>query len=80
MNGELGEEHCSFYACLPVSSVQCNKALYKNITLFPGAGDDTRAWGPPFVGTESVYYLSVNRNKKVSESLPVVCLIFFCDE
>ncbi|XP_059584646.1 succinate--hydroxymethylglutarate CoA-transferase isoform X4 [Alligator mississippiensis] len=30
----------------------------------PGAGDDTRAWGPPFVGTESVYYLSVNRNKK----------------
>ncbi|XP_040405091.1 succinate--hydroxymethylglutarate CoA-transferase isoform X3 [Cygnus olor] len=30
----------------------------------PGAGDDTRAWGPPFVGTESVYFLSVNRNKK----------------
>ncbi|KAM8810933.1 succinyl-CoA:glutarate CoA-transferase [Eudromia elegans] len=30
----------------------------------PGAGDDTRAWGPPFAGTETVYYLSVNRNKK----------------
>ncbi|XP_067837141.1 succinate--hydroxymethylglutarate CoA-transferase isoform X3 [Heptranchias perlo] len=30
----------------------------------PGAGDDTRAWGPPFVGTESAYFLSVNRNKK----------------
>lgn len=30
----------------------------------PGAGDDTRAWGPPFVGAESVYFLSVNRNKK----------------
>ncbi|XP_038030088.1 succinyl-CoA:glutarate CoA-transferase isoform X5 [Anas platyrhynchos] len=30
----------------------------------PGAGDDTRAWGPPFVGKESVYFLSVNRNKK----------------
>ncbi|KAM4533929.1 succinyl-CoA:glutarate CoA-transferase isoform 2-T2 [Odontesthes bonariensis] len=30
----------------------------------PGAGDDTRAWGPPFVGSESVYFLSVNRNKK----------------
>uniref|UniRef100_A0A2K5RF23 Succinyl-CoA:glutarate-CoA transferase n=1 Tax=Cebus imitator TaxID=2715852 RepID=A0A2K5RF23_CEBIM len=29
-----------------------------------GAGDDTRTWGPPFVGTESTYYLSVNRNKK----------------
>uniref|UniRef100_A0A8D0H994 Succinyl-CoA:glutarate-CoA transferase n=1 Tax=Sphenodon punctatus TaxID=8508 RepID=A0A8D0H994_SPHPU len=30
----------------------------------PGVGDDTRSWGPPFVGRESVYFLSVNRNKK----------------
>uniref|UniRef100_A0A8C1SAR2 Succinyl-CoA:glutarate-CoA transferase n=1 Tax=Cyprinus carpio TaxID=7962 RepID=A0A8C1SAR2_CYPCA len=30
----------------------------------PGSGDDTRAWGPPFVGEESAYFLSVNRNKK----------------
>uniref|UniRef100_A0A3B4DJ47 Succinyl-CoA:glutarate-CoA transferase n=1 Tax=Pygocentrus nattereri TaxID=42514 RepID=A0A3B4DJ47_PYGNA len=30
----------------------------------PGPGDDTRAWGPPFVGKESAYFLSVNRNKK----------------
>ncbi|XP_054863017.1 succinate--hydroxymethylglutarate CoA-transferase isoform X1 [Amphiprion ocellaris] len=30
----------------------------------PGAGDDTRAWGPPFVSSESAYFLSVNRNKK----------------
>ncbi|XP_077952573.1 succinyl-CoA:glutarate CoA-transferase isoform X20 [Gasterosteus aculeatus] len=30
----------------------------------PGAGDDTRTWGPPFVGAESAYFLSVNRNKK----------------
>ena len=27
-------------------------------------GDDTRGWGPPFVGTESAYYLSANRGKK----------------
>ncbi|XP_024065560.2 succinate--hydroxymethylglutarate CoA-transferase isoform X2 [Terrapene carolina triunguis] len=32
----------------------------------PGVGDDTRAWGPPFVGTESIYFLSVNRNKKLA--------------
>ena len=31
----------------------------------PGAGDDTRAWGPPFDSRgESAYYLSINRNKK----------------
>ena len=30
----------------------------------PGRGDDTRAWGPPFVGAESAYFLSINRNKE----------------
>lgn len=37
----------------------------------PGLGDDTRAWGPPFVvgsngqeTNESAYYLSTNRNKR----------------
>ena len=34
----------------------------------PGKGDDTRQWGPPFVGAESAYFLSINRNK---ESLPL---------
>lgn len=34
----------------------------------PGAGDDTRGWGPPFVGDpghrESTYFLAANRNKE----------------
>jgi crotonobetainyl-CoA:carnitine CoA-transferase CaiB-like acyl-CoA transferase len=30
----------------------------------PGTGDDTRAWGPPWRGRESTYYLGLNRNKR----------------
>ena len=34
----------------------------------PGTGDDTRSWGPPFVGPEddqqATYFLSCNRNKE----------------
>lgn len=30
----------------------------------PGKGDDTRAWGPPFLHGESAYFLSINRNKE----------------
>ncbi|MFC9360008.1 CaiB/BaiF CoA transferase family protein [Rhodococcus sp. NPDC057014] len=29
-----------------------------------GVGDDTRQWGPPWVGDESTYFQSVNRNKR----------------
>ncbi|AWK74611.1 carnitine dehydratase [Rhodococcus oxybenzonivorans] len=29
-----------------------------------GVGDDTRQWGPPWVGEESTYFQSVNRNKQ----------------
>ena len=30
----------------------------------PGRGDDSRQWGPPYVGSESAYYLCTNRSKK----------------
>jgi len=30
----------------------------------PGIGDQSRGWGPPFVGSESAYYLAANRNKR----------------
>ncbi len=30
----------------------------------PGVGDQSRGWGPPFVGSESAYYLAANRNKR----------------
>ena len=30
----------------------------------PGRGDDCRAWGPPFLDGESLWFISVNRNKQ----------------
>src|SRR5881396_848269 len=30
----------------------------------PGDGDETRAWGPPFIDGISYYFLSLNRGKK----------------
>jgi crotonobetainyl-CoA:carnitine CoA-transferase CaiB-like acyl-CoA transferase len=30
----------------------------------PGLGDDTRAWGPPWVAEGATYYLGLNRNKR----------------
>jgi crotonobetainyl-CoA:carnitine CoA-transferase CaiB-like acyl-CoA transferase len=30
----------------------------------PKTGDQSRGWGPPFVGSESAYYLATNRNKR----------------
>lgn len=30
----------------------------------PGSGDDTRQWGPPWIGEMSAYFASVNRNKR----------------
>jgi crotonobetainyl-CoA:carnitine CoA-transferase CaiB-like acyl-CoA transferase len=30
----------------------------------PPGGDDSRLWGPPFIGGISTYFLSINRNKK----------------
>lgn len=30
----------------------------------PGIGDQSRGWAPPFVGSESAYFLATNRNKR----------------
>jgi crotonobetainyl-CoA:carnitine CoA-transferase CaiB-like acyl-CoA transferase len=33
----------------------------------PGTGDIARAWGPPFYGSDSAYFVQLNRNKKSVE-------------
>jgi crotonobetainyl-CoA:carnitine CoA-transferase CaiB-like acyl-CoA transferase len=38
----------------------------------PGKGDDCRAWGPPWLDGESLWFLSVNRNKQ-SVTLDYTC-------
>jgi len=30
----------------------------------PERGDDSRHWGPPFVGDDAAYFMSINRNKR----------------
>ncbi|RQN36913.1 CaiB/BaiF CoA transferase family protein [Paraburkholderia tropica] len=46
----------------------CTQALADHgadvIKLEPPDGDETRGWGPPFVGDTASYYVGVNRNKQ----------------
>src|SRR5262249_51506753 len=37
------------------------------IKIQPPGGEISRAWGPPFYGTESAYFVNLNRNKKSIE-------------
>jgi crotonobetainyl-CoA:carnitine CoA-transferase CaiB-like acyl-CoA transferase len=52
----------------PFATMMLGDAGAEVIKVESPAGDETRAWGPPFVGEEeqrcSTYFLSVNRNKK----------------
>jgi crotonobetainyl-CoA:carnitine CoA-transferase CaiB-like acyl-CoA transferase len=52
----------------PFATMMLGDAGAEVIKVESPAGDETRAWGPPFVGTGqqrcSTYFLSVNRNKK----------------
>ncbi|MEI5997877.1 CoA transferase [Paraburkholderia bengalensis] len=46
----------------------CTQALADHgaqvIKLEPPAGDETRGWGPPFIGESASYFVGVNRNKQ----------------
>lgn len=34
------------------------------VKIEPPSGDETRTWGPPFLNSESAYFMSINRNKR----------------
>jgi succinate--hydroxymethylglutarate CoA-transferase len=48
----------------PLCSMMLGDMGAEVIKVEPAGGDDTRHWGPPFVGDEAAYFLSINRNKR----------------
>lgn len=48
------------YACMTLGDLGADVIKIEQ----PGEGDETRAWGPPWAGGESAYFLSANRNKQ----------------
>jgi crotonobetainyl-CoA:carnitine CoA-transferase CaiB-like acyl-CoA transferase len=48
----------------PYCTMQLGDMGARIIKVEPPGGDETRRWGPPFVGSESAYFLSANRNKE----------------
>lgn len=48
----------------PLCTMQLGDMGAEVIKVESPGGDDTRAWGPPFVMGESAYFLGLNRNKR----------------
>ncbi len=48
----------------PLCTMLLSDAGARIIKIEEPRGDETRRWGPPFVGDESGYFLSINRNKE----------------
>ncbi len=48
----------------PLCTMQLGDMGAEVIKIESVGGDDTRAWGPPFVEGESAYFLGLNRNKR----------------
>ncbi|HEU5163148.1 MAG TPA: CoA transferase [Thermoanaerobaculia bacterium] len=48
----------------PLCTMMLGDAGARVIKVEEPRGDETRRWGPPFIGGESAYFLSVNRNKE----------------
>lgn len=57
---ELAEALAGPYCAMMLGDLGANVVKVER----PGIGDQSRGWGPPFVGSESAYFLATNRNKR----------------
>ncbi|MBI2215492.1 MAG: CoA transferase [Acidobacteria bacterium] len=48
----------------PLCTMLMSDAGARIVKIEEPRGDETRRWGPPFVGDESGYFLAINRNKE----------------
>ncbi|MFA6955417.1 MAG: CoA transferase [Thermoanaerobaculia bacterium] len=48
----------------PLCTMLLSDAGARVVKIEEPRGDETRRWGPPYVGDESAYFLSINRNKE----------------
>jgi formyl-CoA transferase len=48
------------YCCLVLADLGADVLKVER----PGAGDDTRRWGPPFHGDDAAYFFAVNRDRR----------------
>jgi crotonobetainyl-CoA:carnitine CoA-transferase CaiB-like acyl-CoA transferase len=57
---ELAQAMAGPFCCMLLGDMGANVVKVE----MPGAGDQSRTWGPPFQDGESAYFICVNRNKR----------------
>src|SRR3954451_9223570 len=62
--GDLAVLDLSHALAGPVASTMLGEHGAEIIKIEPPDGETPRAWGPPFYGAESSYFVNLNRNKQ----------------
>ncbi|MFA5702197.1 MAG: CoA transferase [Advenella sp.] len=74
MHNQLSTSHCALTGLTVIDLTRvlggpyCTQILADHganvLKIEPPSGDETRMWGPPFVGETAAYFVGVNRNKE----------------